>query len=145
MRALSLILSSLVSGLFVALLAPAIAGAVFGLELLVLPSTPSNQIDMSPGSLILFAIGMASGAYLLGVIPAFIAGLALPSLRRKCSNVVASVATGVMGCAVYLATFGAHLVTAPQSMLSVAMNLIPAFLGVFVAAYVFTVRHTALE
>ena len=145
MRVLSLILSSLVSGLFVALLAPAIAGAVFGLELLALPSTPSNHIDMSPGSLILFAVGMASGAYLLGAIPAFIAGLALPVLRRKCSNLVASVATGVMACAVYLATFGAHLLTQPRPMQSVSMILFPAFVGSFVAAYAFTVRHPALE
>lgn len=144
-RVLSLILNSLACGLFVALLAPAIAGALFGLGLLALPTTPSNPIDMRPGSLVLFAIGIASGTYLLGAIPAFIAGLALPALRRRSSKLITSIATGVIGCAVFLVTFGAHLLTQPLSMLTAGIYLIPAFLGIFVASCVFTVRHPTLQ
>lgn len=141
MRYLARTLEALASGLFVALLAPAVAAAAFAIGLEVTSEGFVDQSATSPENFILLAIGFASAAYFLGAIPAFLSGLALPVLRRKLSPAFAAFGTGILGAAAYLASFGAHLFSSPHPVRSVLGSAVPAFIGIAVAAYVFARRH----
>ena len=140
MRHLSRILEAIASGLYLAILAPLIASVIFTVQVMVSSSGSAERPDISFMGIVLLAIGVASGAYLLGGLPAFIAGLLLPTLRRKLSSIPAAVATGLIAVGVYLATLGAHLLTFPNPIPSVIPIAVPAFVGAATAAYLFTRR-----
>ncbi len=127
-------LEATASGLLVALLAPPIAAAVFLLNAAVRAGTGPAPFDASPGSVLLLFIGVASGAYLLGAIPAFLAGLALPTLRQLLGPLPAATATGVLGAVAYAMTFGSHLMPGPNPVDALHHPAFPAFVGVSVAA-----------
>jgi hypothetical protein len=140
MRHLSRILEAMSSGLYLAIFAPLIAAAIFTLRAVVASSGSAERPDTSFTGIVSLAIGVATGAYLLGGFPAFIAGLFLPTLRRRLSSLPAAVATGFMAVGIYLATFGSHLLTFPNPMASVLPIAVPAFVGATGAAYLFTRR-----
>ena len=123
------ILEALRSGLVVALLAPLLAAAVYLLNV----AASGEFVDTSLGSLALLFVGIASGAYFLGAIPAFAAGLSLPALRGKLSRASAAFCAGAVGTVAYLATFGAHLFGQPHPARSILTICVPAFLGTAVA------------
>jgi hypothetical protein len=142
MRPFSRALESLTSALFLVLAAPPLAGATFGLTVALL-SKGSNEIpDTSISSLLLLAVGLATGAYYIGAIPAFLAGLALPYLMRRDSNSLAAIKCGVLGASAYLLTFGAHLIGPSFAIQSIVTYIIPAFVGTALASYAFSRRRT---
>jgi len=99
-------------------------------------------MDTSITSLLLLALGFAKGAYILGAIPAFIAGLALPFLIRNVSRPLASLGCGLIGVLAYLLTFGSHLRTPAFSLQAILTYTGPAFIGTFIAAYAFANLRT---
>ena len=135
----SRVFEALRSGLVVALLAPLVAAAMF----LLVVATSGERIDPGIGSFVLLFVGIASGAYFLGAVPAFVAGLMLPALRSRLSAVVSALCTGVVGALVYLATFGAHLLSQPQPVRSVLTACVPALIGTAVASL--AMPHRASE
>ena len=135
------VLETLTSGVLVALLAPLIAAAIITLRLVGWPQSGADRVDPSVTSLLLLALGVASAAYFLGGIPAFAAGLVLPTLRRKLPTIVAALVAGCVAVAVYLATFGSHLLGLSDPIAAVLPNTVPAFLGATAAAYLFARKH----
>ncbi len=134
MSTLRRVLEATASGLLVALLAPPVAGLVFLMVSAMWSFNPNQTIDPSLTSVLLLTLGMTTGAYILGGIPSFLAGLALPTLRRKLSPVLAATATGLLGVLVYCLTFGSHLLSGAKPVESTLIFAIPAFSGVTVAA-----------
>jgi hypothetical protein len=134
MSLLRRVLEATASGLLVALLAPPVAGLVFLLGSAVWSANPRETFDPSPTSLLLLMLGVTTGAYMLGAIPAFLAGLALPTLRRVLSPTLAAAATGFAGVAIYLLTFGSHIISGPRPVEAMLIYALPAFSGVAVAA-----------
>ena len=132
MRTLSHALEATVSGLLVALLAPPISAVAFILLSAAASTLPQEQVAWSLSSIVLLILGATAGAYLLGAVPAFAAGLALPSLRRALSPLLAAGSTGVIGTVVYASTIGAHLTSGPVQ--SWPFYALPAFAGLSVAA-----------
>ncbi len=126
------------SGLFVALLAPLVAAAIF----LLVVATSGERPEPGIANFCLLFMGIASGAYFLGAVPAFVAGLMLPALRSRLSAVVSALCTGSLGALVYLATFGAHLLSQPQPVRSVLTACVPAFIGTAVASLAVPRRAT---
>ncbi len=129
-----LALEAAVSALWLALVAPPVAATVFGL-VLGLGAIASGRgtgvgVDQLAGTWLLLAMG----AYLVGALPAFVAGLALPFCRRRLPPVWAAGATGAAGVLVYFTTFGAHLLSVTRPLEWLLQNALPAFLGVAVAA-----------
>ena len=127
------IFEALRSGLVVALLAPLLAGAVFMLAMAVFAARSGERLDTSAGSLVLLFLGVASGAYFLGGIPAFVAGLALPVLRARFSSALAALCSGLVGTLVSLATFGSHLFGQPHPAQSILTLCGPALIGTAIA------------
>lgn len=123
-----------VSGLWLALVAPPLAatafGIVAGLAAIASGRSAGAGLDEVVGAWLL--LGM--GAYLLGAVPAFVAGLALPLFRQRLSPTWAAGATGAAGVLVYLATFGAHLLSIQSPTELFFGYVLPAFVGVAVAA-----------
>ena len=142
MSLLSRTLEALTSGLYFALLAPPVAAAAFALGLAIGGVGTSESMDTSIASLLLLALGFATGAYILGAIPAFIAGLALPFLIRNVSRALASLGCGLIGVLAYLLTFGSHLRTPAFSLQAILTYTGPAFIGTFIAAYAFANLRT---
>ena len=140
MRYLGRIFKALASGLYLAVLAPLLASAVFNLYIVVWSWGTADRPDTGFLAIVSLAIGVASGAYLLGALPAFSAGVSLPALRRRFSSFVSSVSAGFIAVAVYLATFGAHLLTLPNPLASVLPTAVPAFMGTATAAYLWARR-----
>jgi len=138
-RLLNTVLQAIAGGLFVALLAPAVAALVFALVMASTTAMLSEIHDPGVFDLLLLALGFATGAYLLGLLPSFAAGLALPALLRRLSPVQASIATGLLGTAVYVLGFGAPWGADP--LRDALYQALPAFVGVSVAAFVFTRRR----
>jgi hypothetical protein len=132
MQLLRRALEATVSGLLIALLAPPVAAVMFILLSAVASTLPNEQFASALGSVVLLLLGVTSGAYLLGALPAFAAGLALPSLQRALSPLLAAGCSGVIGAVVYAATFGAHLASGPAA--SWPYCALPVFTGVAVAA-----------
>ena len=133
------------NGLLVALLAPPMAAVVFLLISVALPATGGERFDSSVSSILLLMLGVTAGSYLVGVIPAFLAGLALPGLRRVLSPVLASAATGCVGTLAYSLTFGSHLMLGHGLLNYLHVYALPAFAGVTVAALLALLierRHT---
>lgn len=130
------VVQSLASGLLLALMAPAFAALAF--LLLAAASNPSavHEFDSSIDGMALLILGFASGSYLVGAIPAFLAGLALPSLVKVLPAVFASAASGVLGVLAYLLTFGSHLLSDQGLRGSLGLYALPAFLGVAAAAFI---------
>ena len=143
MRPWSRVLEALVSGLQLALLAPPLAAAVFTLRLVLWPSSPADAPEPGVGSVLLLALGVVSAAYLLGGLPAFLAGLVLPPLRRRLPLPLAAVSTGLIAVALYLATFGRHLLIQPHAVEGILPIAGPAFLGVAAAAWLVNRRRRA--
>lgn len=127
-------LEGLASGLLVALMAPAIAAVLFVLHWALFSAGQAEAVDTRAGSLLLLAIGVAAGAYLVGAIPAFLAGLVLPSLRRYLPPWPAALATGLLGTLAYASTFGSHLIPGSGPIASMLVYALPAFGGVALAA-----------
>ena len=132
MRILRRALEATVSGLLVALLAPPISAVAFILPSAAASTLPQEQVAWSLSSIMLLILGATAGAYLLGAVPAFAAGLALPSLRRALSPLLAAGSTGVIGTVVYASTFGNHLTSGPAE--SWPFYAFPAFAGLAIAA-----------
>ena len=135
MRYLARSLEALASGLYFAVLAPLLASAVFILYMVVWSSGTADRPDTGFLGIVFLAIGVASGAYPLGAMPAFSAGVVLPALRCGFSSFVSPVSAGFIAVAVYLATFGAHLLTSPNLLASVLPTALPEFMGTATAAY----------
>jgi len=129
------VLEAVTSGLLVALLAPPIAAAVFLVSSAVSTDLLKPPFDANPVSILLLFIGASTATYFLGAIPAFLAGLALPTLRRRLSPVLASAATGLAAVLAYALTFGSHLLAGPRPAEAVVTYALPAFTGVAVAAF----------
>ena len=142
MRYLARILKALASGLYLAVLAPLLASAVFILYMVVWSSGTADRPDTVFLGIVFLTIGVASGAYLLGASPAFSAGV-LPVLHRRFSSFVSSVSAGFIAVAVYLATFGARLLKLPNLLTSVLPTAVPAFMGTATAAYLWARRADA--
>ena len=134
MSLLRRVLEATACGLLVALLAPPVAGLVFLLSSAVWSANPRETFDPSLTSVQLLILGVTTGAYMLGAIPAFFAGLALPTLRRILSPILAAAATGLLGIATYSLTFGSHLISGPWPIQSTLLYVLPAFSGVALAA-----------
>ena len=128
-------LEAVASGLLVALLAPPVAGVLFLLSSVAWSAGAGETLDPSPSSILLLALGVTTGAYLLGVVPAFLAGLALPTLGRLLTPVLASAATGLIGTALYWLLSGSHLMSRPRAIESTLIYTLPAMTGVAVAAF----------
>lgn len=126
-------LDATASGLLAALLAPPVAAAAF-LLILAGSSSTNEHFDSSLSSALLLVLGVTTGAYLIGAIPAFLAGLVLPTLGRALSPIFAAAATGLVGTVVYSMTFGSHLLTGLNSIGALGTYALPAFIGVSVAA-----------
>ena len=142
MSLLSRTLEALTSGLYVTLLAPPVAAVAFALVLAIGGVGISESMDTSIASLLLLALGFATGAYFLGAIPAFIAGLALPFLIRNVSRPLALLGCGLIGVLAYLLTFGSHLRTPAFSLQAILTYTGPAFIGTLIAAYALSKLRT---
>ena len=138
MSLLSRTLEALISGLYVTLLAPPVAAVAFAVGLAIGGVGTSESMDTSIASLLLLALGFATGAYFLGAIPAFIAGLALPFLIRNAPRPLALLRCGLIGVLAYLLTFGSHLRTPAFSLQAILTYTGPAFIGTLLAAYAFS-------
>ena len=138
MSLLSRTIEALASGLFVALLAPPVAAATLAIGLAIGVVGTSESMNTSIASLLLLALGFTAGAYFLGAIPAFLAGLALPFLIRRASRPLAFAGCGLVGVLAYLLTFGSHLRSPAFSLQAILTYTGPAFIGTFIAAYAFS-------
>lgn len=127
-------LEATASGLFAALLAPPVAAVTFLLISTLSSGTEQEPFDSNPASVLLLLVGVTAGAYFIGAIPAFLAGLCLPTLSRILSPAFAATATGLVGSVAYALTFGTHLFSGPNAIDSVRTHALPAFIGVTVAA-----------
>jgi hypothetical protein len=127
-------LEAVASGLLAALLAPPVAAAAFLLISVASFSTDREHINSSLGSVLLLILGATTGAYLIGAIPAFLAGLVLPTLGRVLSPTLAAAAAGLVGTIVYSMTFGSHHLTGMNLIGTLVSYALPAFIGVSVAA-----------
>lgn len=136
MRILRRALEATANGLLVALLAPPIAALVFVAVSVASRAAVRESFDTSLGGTLLLILGVATGSYLIGAIPAFLAGMTLPSLRRRLPPMPASLATGLVGAVAYALTFGSHLMSGPNLMDSIRTYALPAFVGVAIAALV---------
>ena len=85
MRAFSRLLAALSSALFVALLAPPLASAVFALVMCVTTTVPGELGHTGLGGLLLLALDFACAACPLGVCPDFVgvAAAAFACVRRE--------------------------------------------------------------
>ena len=128
------ILGAAAHGLLVALVAPPIAAAAFLVISASSSASGAESFDTSFVSLLLLFLGAASGAYLLGAIPAFAAGTMLPLFRLHLTPVLTAVAAGIAGAVAYLLTFGFHLLSGPRGFEGVHVYVLPAFVGVAVAS-----------
>ena len=132
------ILEAVTSGLYVALVAPPLAATAFALGFALTHGASAESIDTSVTSLLLLALGLATGAYFLGAVPAFLAGLALPFLLIWTSRPLASAACGVLGACAYLLTFGSHLLGQSPAAANLLLYALPACLGTSLAAYAYS-------
>lgn len=135
MRLLRRLLEALANGLLVACLAPPLAAVAFTLMSALSAGTPGEPAEPDWGNApLLLLLGAATGAYLVGTLPAFVAGLLLPALRRHLSAALAATATGLVGTLVYAMTFGSHLFSGPETWIAIRTYALPAFIGVALAA-----------
>ena len=132
MRLANCIFQAITNGLMLALMAPPIAGVTFILVAVASAESAGQGLD----HIAILVLGTVTFSYLFGVIPAFFAGLALPSLRKLLPAVLASAATGFLGMLGYLFTVGFHLPSASDSLRWISINALPAFVGVAVAAFI---------
>jgi len=102
---LARVLESVMNGLQLALAAPPLAAALLGLMMLLQSGAALSSMDLSLGNSAGLALGFLTGAYFLGVVPAFVAGLLLPTLRQWLSPLPAALASGSTACSVYLLMF----------------------------------------
>ena len=137
------ILEALTSALFIALLAPAIAGLIFVVIAAVSTTATTEFTDRGVASILLLLFGAATGAYLLGVVPSFLAGIFLPTLRRRLSLGYAAAATGLTGTLFYFLTFGLHVFTQPNPLRTILFHAAPCFIGVAAAAAIHGYRTEA--
>ena len=127
-------LEALSCGLLLALLAPPVAAVVFIAQAAIAPEASGASFDTGPLNLVLLFIGAASAAYFLGAVPAFLAGLALPALRRRLALFASAVSTGLAASAAYFLTFGSHLLLEPHLVRSLLTYGLPSFIGASLAA-----------
>ncbi|MBL8327384.1 MAG: hypothetical protein JNJ71_00940 [Rubrivivax sp.] len=130
-------LQSLLSASFIALVAPPIAAGLAVLMMVSLSGWASISLP-GPGDLLLGALGVAIGGYVLGGLPAFAAGLALPLLRRHLPRAAACLATGVLGMTAYLLSFGQPWLVWPLNLRNLSTFGLPALASVTLAAWLFT-------
>ncbi len=132
------LLQSLASGLLSALLAPAI-GALLMAAWIGLKSDLGAQFSAgdAPG----LALALLTAAYLLGTVPAFLTGMALPLLQSKLPLPAAAMCTGALGAGVFAATFGAHLLEAARAAGAFPVSLLIAFVAGTVTASLVTRIH----
>jgi hypothetical protein len=135
------LLESLASGFFICLLAPSLAAATYA-GIVSFSTDLLSTTQRSASSYLLSALGVLTGAYILGAIPAFLAGSALPTLRRYLPVVPAAMFTGCLGALAYFATFGSHLLSESHLRSSAWTIGIPAAVGTAIAAYVYARRST---
>ena len=128
-------LESITSGLYMALLAPPVAAVAFALGLWISGVGSSEATGTSITGHLLLALAAVTGAYFLGVIPAFLAGLTLPFLVRSTSRPLAITVCGFIGVFAYLLTFGSQLRSPAFSIQAVLTYTGPAFVGTVAAAY----------
>ena len=129
-------LQAVANGLLLAMVAPPIAAVTFLLLTIASDASARQGFDSSVGSIVLLVLGAATGSYLVGAIPAFLAGLALPSVSKVLPAVLASAATGCLGVLAYALTFGSHLLASPNLLSSLSSYALPAFIGVAAAAFI---------
>jgi len=129
----SRILEATASGLLVALLAPPLAAATFLAIACLSPGAMPEQSDSGLSSLVLLFLGAASGAYLLGGIPSFVAGSALPMLRRRLSPAGSAASVGLLATGAYFLSFGSHLLQGAELVATLLTYGVPSFAGAMMA------------
>ena len=131
------VFQALTNGLMLALMAPPIAGVTFLLIAVASAVSGGQGFKLGVDHIVTLAFGVVTMSYLVGIIPAFFAGLALPSLRKFLPAVLASVATGFLGMlAHHLLAFGFHWLAGSNWLRSISIYALPAFVGVAVAAFI---------
>lgn len=134
LRALRSIWRCLANGLFVAMFAPPIAGVVFLLDAACSEAPQREPFEGGVSSVLLLLLAAMIGGYVLGIIPAFLAGLALPLLRARLSPFPTAVAAGGLGLVAFFLTTGAHAASISSIGFSLMVTAVPPFVGVAIAA-----------
>ena len=135
-------LKSLKAGFQLALLAPPTAAVVSAMTFVLTPDARNEFSRAGSGEFIGIVLGLTLGAYILGAIPAFISGLALPLLRMAMSPVSTGAATGLLAVCAYFLTFGSHLLPGPNMAATLWFSAVPAFFGAAIPAYALARRHS---
>jgi hypothetical protein len=130
-----IVLKSLTAGIQLALLAPPVAAVVNTITFAVTPSARDGFTRPGSGGYLGVLLGLTIGAYILGAIPAFVSGLALPLLRKTLSPALVAGAVGILAACVYFLTFGSHLLPGPNLAATLWFSAVPAFLGAALPAY----------
>jgi hypothetical protein len=129
------LLEALASGLLVTMLAPPIAAAVFVARLMASSDLPGQFAGAGPADVLLLLVGALTGAYIVGAIPSFIAGLALSTLRKLLAPVLASMVTGLFATLACFLTMGSQLLSGSRPLDSLLTYGLPAFVGAAMAAF----------
>ena len=128
-------LKSLTAGIQLALLAPPAAAVVSTITFVLTPGARSELTRPGSGGYFGVLLGLTIGAYILGALPAFVSGLALPLLRKSMSPFLVAAAVGMLAACVYFLTFGSHLLPGPDLAATLWFSAVPAFLGPALPAY----------
>ncbi len=128
-------LKSLIAGFQLALFAPPVAALVSAVSLTLAPGSRDEITRVGSGGFFGTLLGLTIGAYFLGAVPAFVAGLALPLLRKAASPAFVAPTIGLLSACVYFLTFGSHLFPGPNLAATLWFYALPAFLGSALPAF----------
>ena len=132
---------SVLSGFYLALLAPPFAIVSFILIAILSPRGTASGMELNFHEISIMIFSMGVFGYLLGAPPAFVAGLVFPAIRRRLTAPLAAIATGSLAASIFLAPVGLHLFANGKPTQHLMTLALPAFFGTAIAAYLLARRR----